>query len=106
MPCLDLLAQVYQKQGKMAEAEQILMEAVKRSPRVFERYEPLLDVLETNGKTDEIIRVTEVLERSQSGTAEKIYTPKVFACHIRALTDKIQKTNDLRQKQVLLERLE
>jgi len=82
MPCLDLLAQVYQKQGKMEDAEQILMEAVKRSPRVFERYESLLDVLETNGKTDEIIQLIEVLERAQSGTAEAIYTPKVFARHI------------------------
>lgn len=82
MPCLDLLAQVYQKQGKMAEAEKILKEAVKRSPRVFERYEPLLDVLETNGKTDEMIRVIEVLENAQSGTAEPIYTPKVFVHHI------------------------
>ncbi len=106
MPCLDLLAQVYQKQGKMAEAEKILMEAVKRSPRVFERYEPLLDVLETNRKKDEMIQLIEVLERAQSGTAEPIYTPKVFARHIWTLTDKIEKTNDLRQKQVLLERLE
>jgi len=82
MPCLDLLAQIYQKQGKMEDAEQILKEAVKRSPRVFERYGRLRDVLEMNGKTDEMIWVIEVLENAQSGTAEPIYAPKVFAHHI------------------------
>ncbi len=106
MPCLDLLAQIYQKQGKMEEAEQILQKAVRLSPRVFERYEPLLDVLETNGKVDEMVQLIEVLERAQSGTAEEIYTADIFARHIRALIIQIQEAENPRQKKELLEKLE
>lgn len=106
MPCLDLLAQIYQKQGKMEEAEQILQKAVKLSPRVFERYVPLLDILEMNGKVDEMVQCIEVLERAQSGTAEPIYTADIFACYVRVIIAKIQETDNPREKEELMEKLE